>query len=1116
MSNVGAMFSPPPKGDSLFVEPLESRIAPTNLIGYANDPSKSSIPHYITYHTAPSSGKLGFVPGSVYGVAGSDVYALKLTTGDELLIYNTATGFNPGNPFLQATNGTLIAFFQDKNGDGQVQSDELTGISLARGTSAEVNGNVNGDIVTNLTAAGTITLNSAGGIGQTLGGLNIVGNVYGDILSGGNINNVSVSGSVKNVLAGTATAGAAYYFAGQHDVATGTLTAVAAGAGHAGASIDGLNLLSVGVASPDQAAYGVIRAGHGGAHGAGGSISDVTLQSDTTGTGIFAGAGGAGTVHAKGGAGGSVTGVDIKGVLDDSPDSNIRIESGQGGPDRQFQGGSGGAISGVAVSYDTPVTTSQTPTQSVQLLDDNILLKAGAGGLGHQGGNGGSISDSFLLRAIPAASAQIPEIEVVAGAGGAAANAAAGRGGFGGGISQVSARYLDTNLATYQSLNEAPSTTNSILMEGGNGGTGADGGSVQGVTLLGTILNVEGGNGGAGRLAGGSGGNLNTVGIDSNGDVFATSLTLNAGVGGAGNHGAGGNGGNVTNVDAGSSALATLIVDGGTHGNGGLGSRGAGGAGGSVTTLTINDSGAAGLGTVNIRTGSGGNGFLGGGDGGDLGTSQAAVQLLGVDFNYDLATGSGGNVLPKGHGIGGAGGDLNTVGVANVDLDPTVAVSTGATGMVSSGNGGNGSTGGRAGDMDSVDLSTSANASFTTGHGGSGRLQAAGAGGGVFNSAGNSLFGSVIVIAGNAGGGGNAPGAGGTINTFVAAADNNVTLRSGNGTFGGAGGDITGCGTTVDQVPIVAPTGDIIFVSNLGSLKVVAGHGSSANGVGGAGGSITAFNGLVGQSGTTTFTAGAGGGGTNKTASGAGGSISAVTLTGLDGRDNNAVDVTFDGGNAGNASKANHGAAGGSVSNVTISSLQTGTVVQHVAAGSGGHGVRQGGAGGAISQVHVGTPGDTDADIGVRAGLAYGYAIGSAGGLFAGVGGTSAKTPGVAGDVSDITAAAIASIAAGKSNTVHLAHIVNNIYLEGLVATTAAGTGVFTNFGSANLVGSVIDPTANHASTYESGDGLIAAAVITVNRNFIPEAELTRNSNGQLELVDYRQPNPTPVITPVG
>jgi hypothetical protein len=1092
------MFSPPPKGGMLFVEPLESRIAPTNLFAYANDPAISSNPHYVTYHTAPASGKLGFVHGSVYGVAGSDVYALKLTTGDELVINNPATGLNRSNPFIEATHGTLIAFFQDKNGDGQVQSDELTGISLAKGTSVEVNGNVNGDIVTNLTPAGTIIRNSAGGVGQTLGGLNIVGNVYGSILSGGDINAVNITGSVKDVLAGTATGGAVYHF-GEPGVATGTLTAVAAGAGHAGASIHGLNLLAVGVASAGQDTFGVIRAGHGGIDGRGGSITDVTLQSDTTGAGIFAGTGGNGRVHVMAGDGGSVTDVTIKGVVDDTPNSAIRIRSGHGGADRLFEGGAGGAISGVAVSYDTPVPVGGTPTQSVSLLDDDIFLLAGAGGMGRLGGAGGSISDSFLLRAIPAESGSNPQIQVIAGAGGAAANPAIGHGGIGGGISQVTARYLNTN--------QSVSTASSILIQGGNGGAAEDGGDVDAITLLGTILNVEGGNGGSGRSAGGAGGNLNTVNITSNANIVATDLTLNAGLGGAGRFGVGGGGGDIATVNVGSSNLAALIIDGGAHGNGGLGGRGVGGAGGSVTSLLIEDSGVAGLGAVNIRTGSGGNGFLGGGDGGVLGTSQAAVQVLGADFTYNVTTGAGGDVLPKGHGIGGAGGDLNTVGIANVDENVTGARPTGATGQAHSGNGGNGSTGGRAGDMVSVDLRSSENISFLSGHGGGGRLQAAGAGGGIYSSAGSSLFGSVTVVSGNGGTAGNAPGAGGPIATFVAAAEINVVLRSGNGTFGGAGGDITGTGTALDEISGQA---------NFGSLQVVAGHGSSANGVGGAGGSINTFNGSVGQSGSTTFTAGAGGGGSNKTASGAGGSVDAVTLTGQNGAATNTVYVTIDGGAAGQASKASHGAIGGSVSNITISALQPGTIVQHVAAGNGGHGVRLGGNGGSISQVHVGAPGDTDADIGVRAGLDYGYAIGSAGGLFAGVGGTSANTVGTAGNVSDITAAAIASIAAGRGSTPHLAHDVNDIYLEGLVATMAAGNGAFTNFGTANLVGSAIAPTANRASTYVTGDGLIAAVNLTVNRNFIPEAELTRNSNGQLVLVDYRQPNPTPVVTPIG
>ena len=239
-----------------------------------------------------------------------------------------------------------------------------------------------------------------------------------------------------------------------------------------------------------------------------------------------------------------------------------------------------------------------------------------------------------------------------------------------------------------------------------------------------------------------------------------------------------------------------------------------------------------------------------------------------------------------------------------------------------------------------------------------------------------------------------------------------------------------------------------------------------------------------------------------------------MTLSGANDDGFSTAVVTFDAGDGGQAGQGAHGAAGGNVTNVTLDQLAEGTVVQHFAAGNGGSALRKGGAGGTISQIHVGTPGDETADIGIRSGVAYGYAAGDAGGLFAGVGGTGSKKSGVAGDVSDVTAAAISSIAAGKGATPQLAGTVDSIFLEGLVATAADSTGAFTNFDTANLVGSVVDPTAAGASTYKTGDGLIAAENLTTNINFIPEALLTLNSSGNLVLVDYQQPNPTPVVTP--
>jgi hypothetical protein len=1083
------MFSTPQKGGALFVEPLEARIAPTNLVALANDPAGSSDPRYVTYHTAPSTGKLGFVPGSTYGVAGSDVYALKLTAGDEILIYNSATGFNVNNPFLKDTSGTMVAFFQDKNGDGQVQSNELTGISLGQNASAEVNGNVYGDIVTNLTKTGTITLGSAGKLSQSVGGLNIVGNVYGSILSGGDINNVNVSGTVTKVLAGSAVNGVAYHF-GDPGTVTGKLKAQPVQPGDAGASINDVSLLSV----------SAMRAGHGGFGADGGSVTNVTLTSDNTGFDIFSGAGGRGNARKDAGGGGDIAAITVNGVLDNTPNNLMMLHAGNGGPDRGGKGGLGGSISDVATSFATAVPATGSPTLSADLLADDILLQAGDGGLGLRGGAGGSVTNSFLFGAIPNPGTATPEIEVLAGAGGATVNAAAGHGGSGGMVGQVTAENLDA---------DAAAATSSILIEGGNGGAGRPGGSINDVSVLGAVLTLVGGNGGSGSTGGG-GGSLNTITIEDAAPILATNLTLDAGLGGVGKTGDGGGGGNITTVNVADSALVSLVINGGSHANGGLGSGGTGGYGGSVTDVSINDSGTSSgaLGSVVIRTGAGGNGTLGGGDGGDLGTSQASFELLGTDFAYAATTGHGGNVTPHGHGQGGAGGDFNTVGISNESFNVAGVTSVpAATGTAVSGAGGNGSSGGRGGDMMAVDLRANSNISVVLGNGGNGRALAPGAGGGVFSSAGSSIDGSVSVAAGNAGGQGDKAAAGGVISTFIAAAANNVTLTSGNGTFGGAGGDITSSGTALDELTQAA---------NTGSLKVKAGNGSSANGVAGAGGSIDVFNGSIGQSGTTTFTAGAGGGGTNKAASGAGGSIDEVTLTGANGTATNRVYVTFDGGDAGVAGRAKAGGAGGSVSNITLSNLAAGTIVQHLAAGNGGSVAGTGGAGGSIDEIHVGAPGDADGDIGIRSGLAYGYAIGTAGGLFAGLGGTGSKAHGAAGDVTNITANAIASIAGGKASTPHLAGTVDGIFLDGQVLAQANASGEFTNFGVANLVGSVLDPAAADASTYKTGDGVIAAAVLTNNRNFVPEAELTRNPSGQLVLVDLREPDPTPVITPVG
>lgn len=1117
------MLSTPPQGGPLFVESLEQRIAPTGLVSYSNNPVDTNNPDiaYLTYSTAPAAGKLGFVPASSYGVTGAaNLYAIALSgdgtsttadngsivsTGDQIKIFST-DGYKS---FLQIPKGQMVGFFQDVNGDNQVQTNELVGVALGKKTQVSVNGDVNGDIVTNLDASGQLS-GSAGNAKQKIVGLNVVGNVTGNIISGGDISGVTVSGNVNSIYAGTAANGLVYDFAGP-GLITGALTAPAPANKATGASITNVSVLSV----TDR-----IQAGDGGLKAAGGSVSLLTFQADANGLTVLSGNGGGGKLATPGGAGGAIDSVTIKGAVDDSANSLILIQSGHGGDNAKAKAGPGGSISGIATSLDLPVS-SGTIQQSFSLLNDNILIRAGAGGNGLKAGTGGTVENSTLYGSIQddttvTAGVANPEIQVLGGAGGL--NTIPGPGsksGKGGSISTVTVENLST-LASAQ--------TSSILLQAGDagvvaaGGKGKIGGDISGVSLLGTLLNVNAGNGSSATGIGGAGGNLADVRVLNLSNLFATGITLNAGIGGASTLNTGGAGGSINNFQVDDSDLAALTINDGAHGNGGAGQAGKGGLGGSVGNVLVNDSGAfrALPATVAVRSGTGGDGILGGGAGGDVNT----LQILGSDFAYTVAAGNGGSVIAGGVGKGGAGGGLLTVGVSNQPASTTnVNFAAGSTGAVTAGNGGNGfGKGGAGGELSLVSLRATFDLSLTAGSGGSGATGVAGVGGAVAGSAGSSLFGAVKVASGNAGATGAAAGAGGAIDQFVAAAATSVSITSGNGTAGGAGGDITGSGTAFNSQTFAAPSG---------AVTVTAGNGSSANGVAGAGGSIVNFNGLIGLSGTTAFRAGQGGGGGGASnAAAAGGSLDQIKLTGPNGIGANPVTLTFDAGDGGTAGAAKAGGAGGSVTNVTLFNLATSTTVHHLAAGDGGSGFKSGGAGGTINEVHVAIAGEATGDIGLRSSAAFGYdpATG-AGGLFAGVGGNGGKRGGLPGDVMNITANAIASIAAGKGATPQLAGIVDHILLNGLAASNADNTGAFTNFDTANFVGSVQNPTAAGASVYKTGDGLIAARSIgqidpaSNNRifdaNFRPEAELTLDAAGNVNLVDIQQPSLNPVVTPV-
>lgn len=1099
------MLSTPPLGGRLFVEPLEQRIAPTNLVALANHPQDAGDAKYLTYSTQPSADHLGFVSPSVYGINGpANVHAIALSgdgvnPGDQIQIF-TADGYRP---FLQIPKGLMVAFFQDVNGDNEVQTNELVGLSLGKKTQVTVNGNVNGDIVTNLSAAGTIT-GSVGGAKQKLTSLSVVGNVFGNIISGGDIGvggtGIAIAGNVNAIYAGTAANGLTYNFEGA-GVVTGALSAPTPANNAVGSSISNVSVLSV----TDR-----FQAGDGGLNGAGGNISNITFQGDADGLTVLSGNGGAGTRTAPGGAGGAIEAVLVKGVPDATAHSPILIQSGHGGDNAQGKGGAGGAITGVGTSLDLPVTAAGVSQQSASLLGDNIIVRAGAGGNGLKGGTGGSVGNSLLFGSISddgvvsAAGVLNPEIQVLGGAGGL--NTVAGPGaksGKGGSLSTITAENLDTL---------ADANASSILLQGGDsglvqaGGKGKAGGDIGGVSLLGTQLFVVAGNGAAASGVGGAGGNLSDVAVLNLANLLATNITLNAGVGGSSVLNTGGAGGNINNFQVSDSDLAALTINEGTHGNGGIGQGGKGGVGGSVTGVQINDSGSfrALAAVMAVRSGVGGDGILGGAQGGDI----SGFQFLGSDIAYNLSAGSGGSVLTGGLGKGGAGGSLNTVSVSNQPSSFTnLDFTTGGTGNVTAGNGGNGtSKGGAGGEINLLSLRATADVDVTAGSGGAGTKKFSGAGGAVLGSGVVSLFGSVSVTSGSGAANSGGAGAGGLIDQFTAAAATDVSIIGGAGGSGGAGGDITKSGISFSELTNTAATGNV---------TVTSGAGSSGNGIAGAGGSIINFNGLVGLSGATAFTAGKGGGGAGEAVSGSGGSIDQVKLTGPAGVGANPVSVTFDAGDAG-AGVAKRGSAGGSVTNVTLFNLATSTVVHHLAAGDGANGVKHGGAGGVVNEIHVGLAGEVTADIGLRSGASFGYnqAAGGAGGIFAGLGGTGSKSVGAPGNVTNITATAIASISAGKGATPQLAGTVDAIFLNGLTSSAVDNTGAFTNFDTANIIGSVQAPSVSGANVYKTGDGLIAARNITQNVNIRPEAELTLDASGNLTLVDYQQNN-SPVITPV-
>ena len=230
--------------------------------------------------------------------------------------------------------------------------------------------------------------------------------------------------------------------------------------------------------------------------------------------------------------------------------------------------------------------------------------------------------------------------------------------------------------------------------------------------------------------------------------------------------------------------------------------------------------------------------------------------------------------------------------------------------------------------------------------------------------------------------------------------------------------------------------------------------------------------------------------------------------------------LTIAAGDGGSSSEAAAGAKGGNVTGVAVAGIDAKTIFRSVAAGNGGDGANVGGKGGSISNLQV-----EDHDIGLREGATYGYE--TMGGIFAGAGGNGTKA-GLAGNVTNVTAQAIAAIVAGREAAPQLVEKVDRITLasnpgaDGVVTRLLERNDLVTpnpavkysaflieNYRVANLVGAVAVPTRAEANKflwvdnpqspegrvgeYDLGevpvDGLIAAkTLVRTNLNFVPEA----------------------------
>ncbi len=351
------------------IEPLESRIAPALLINGAN----------------------------LLGGAGNPHSGQTSIGGNEVTLVTVAAG-------------QAVVWFEDGF---------ITGISFGPNTALDIHGDVFGDIIGNLTASGRLSDSNAATIGAIDGedgnvllannliGLktsplsNQKGTVF-DVITGGSVSNVSISGKIFGIYAGDGVfrSESALLFGGVVSSGIGDLdinpvdpnvtstfvftratSQFAAGASVKTATIQSANELQIFAGNGDADAVAATVAGK-----AGGSVEGITIASafiDPTSSGtspsyfIHAGDGEAGKT---GGAGGAVLR-----IIEKTSNGTVKIVGGKGGAGSGGIGGAGGSVSALDMQSDS----------------SNYLITAGDGGTGIGGGAGGSVTNNSFANRTP-------------------------------------------------------------------------------------------------------------------------------------------------------------------------------------------------------------------------------------------------------------------------------------------------------------------------------------------------------------------------------------------------------------------------------------------------------------------------------------------------------------------------------------------------------------------------------------------------------------------------------------------------------------------------------------------------------------------------------------------